>query len=1363
MRYGVLGPLMVWDDEGTPVRVPEAKVRALLADLLVHEGRPVSTDRLVDDLWGAEPPGNPVNALQAKVSQLRRVLGRERVVYQPPGYRLAVDAEADDVDADRFRSLVAEARLAGDPTARAALLTRALGLWRGSAYADFADTEFARTAARRLTEQRLAVLEEQAEARLEVGEHTLLSGELTDLVARHPLRERLRAVQVRALYLAGRQSEALASYADLRRLLADELGVDPGRELTALYEAILRQDPTLTPTGAGTTPGGRASTRADASTQADASSGAGAWSGIGATSGVGAWSRGGATQDPTPTPTGSGTTPGGRASSGAGASLRAVDPSGTDAPTEADASSGAGAWSRGGATQDPTLTPTGSGTMPGGRASSGAGASPRAVDPSGADTSTEADASSGAGAWSRGGATQDPTPTPTGNGTTPGGRASSGAGASPRAVDPSGTDASTQADASSGAGAWSGVGATSGVGAWSGGGATSGVDVASGTRAASGAGSLFGVGTVSGAGDASRIGDSSGPGRSPGGDDGPPSRLGGASEAVPAPVSGAKAAARGRARSNLPAPLTTLVGRDSDVGEVGRLLGGARLVTLTGPGGVGKTRLAVEAAGWVPADLADEVWLVELAGQHGEMADLVQVVAAALGIRDDTPAGLPGHGSPEHPADRLAAALRDRRPLLVLDNCEHVVEPAARLTEVLLHRVPGLRVLATGQEPLGLTGETLFLVEPLRPEDAVDLFAARAAAAAPGFSLDAATPELRASVAEICRRLDGIPLALELAAARVRVLGVAELAARLGDRFRVLTSGRRGAPARQRTLRAMIDWSWELLDTPERIVLRRLAIHTDGCTLDAAEAVCAGDGVTRGEVLDLVGRLVDRSLVVVVPGPAGPRYRMLESVTAYALERLDETADLADVRDRHLRHYLDLAERAEPHLRGAEQRAWLDRFDAEAGNLRAALDEAIRQAGAGRPEGSHAAARLVRALAWWWLLRGRLVEGRRALAAVRAIAPADRAAGAAAAAAETGVLDDAFALLTGDRSVPTAFPDAAIEDRARRGRLAWLYAYALFNGGDPVASARANTHALALAARDEDRWAEAAGLGLRAMHALIGGNLADVARDGLRGAELFRELGDIWGELQTVAPLATIAEVRGDYPEAVRRHTEGLRIAEELRLPTEISARLSGLGRLALLAGDPDRAHDLHRRALDSAVEQGYVFGEVHARMGLALGARRSGDLDAAEAHLLRMLDRYADVSSRAGTHLRRSELGFVAELRGDADAARAHHLLGLELAGVLGEPRAMALSLEGLAGAAALSGDPDRAAFAALLLGAADAIRRGVDAPLPPGERTDVDRITAATTATLGPRAFAEAYERGTTLDPNAATHLVRTTPPPA
>ncbi|HYN93722.1 MAG TPA: AfsR/SARP family transcriptional regulator, partial [Pilimelia sp.] len=249
MRFGVLGPVAVWTDAGEPVTVPGAKVRALLADLLVNEGRSVSTDRLVDDLWGESAPANPTGALQVRVSQLRKALdeaepgARELVVSRPPGYQLA--ARPDAVDAGRFADLAARAGAAADPRERAALLAGALALWRGPAYADVADEEFARAAVLRLEEQRLAVLEADAEARLELGEHGLLAGELSDLVARHPLRERLRAAHLRALYRAGRQSDALDSYTDLRRRLADELGLDPSPELVALHRAILDQDPGL--------------------------------------------------------------------------------------------------------------------------------------------------------------------------------------------------------------------------------------------------------------------------------------------------------------------------------------------------------------------------------------------------------------------------------------------------------------------------------------------------------------------------------------------------------------------------------------------------------------------------------------------------------------------------------------------------------------------------------------------------------------------------------------------------------------------------------------------------------------------------------------------------------------------------------------------------------------------------------------------------------------------------------------------------------------------------------------------------------------------------------------------------------------
>lgn len=1057
--FGVLGPLMVRDDEGRPVKVLEVKVRALLADLLVHEGRPVGADRLIDDLWGAEPPGNPANALQAKVSQLRRAVGRDRVAYQASGYLLRL-GPADEVDADRFRALAAGARSA-DPATRAALLTEALELWRGPAYADFLDEEFVRAAAHRLTEQRLAIVEEQAEIRLAAGDHLLLTGELADLVARHPLRERLRAVQLRALYLAGRQSEALASYEELRHRLADEFGVDPSPELAALHQAILRQDASLGP--------------------------------------------------PPEVP----------------AILR------QDAP--------------------------------------------------------------------------------------------------------------------------------------------------------------------------------------PGVPD--------------------------RPRANLPAQLTTLVGRRHVLEEVDRLLDGARLVTLIGPGGVGKTRVAVEAAariaarapgspqGWFP----DGVWLVEFAGLRGGVADLAQAVAATLGLSGDVPAGPPGPGAPRAPADRLAAALRERRILLVLDNCEQVVDPAAELADLLLRTAPGARILATSREPLGLAGETLYLVEPLQPDDAIRLFTERATASAPNFALD---DETREAVAEICHRLDGLPLALELAATRVRGLGARELAARLEDRFRVLTAGQRGAPARQQTLRAMIDWSWELLSEPEQIVLRRLAVLAGGCTMDAAEAVCAGAGVPREEVLDLVTRLVDRSLVVMADSPAGPRYRLLESVAAYATERLGEAKELADVRERHLRYYLDLAEQAELQLRGPRQEAWLRRLDAEAANFRSALRQAVL------PD---AAARLATALCWWWLLRGRLSEGRRALSAVLDVAPE---------AAELRVLEGAFRLLTGDRSSPRPSPPFGIDDPVRRGRALWLHAYGLFHAGLPDACEEVNAHALDLLASDE--WGTAAVLGLRAMSALARGDLDAVARDGLRSAALFHQLGDRWGTLQTVSPLSTLAEIKGDYTEAARRQTEGLRIAQELGLAAEVAARHSGLGRLALLSHDWDRAHDLHERALRLATEQGYVYGEVHAVMGLALGARRSGDLDAAQAYLIRLRDEL--MSSPAGEHLLLVELGFTAELRGDAARAADCQLRGLEVARSIGEPRAVALSYEGLAGAAALSGDAGHAESAVLLLGAADTARRSVGAPLPPAERGDVNRIMAVTRAVLGEAAHAEVFLRGTKLTPQEAAHLART-----
>ncbi|HEX6468829.1 MAG TPA: BTAD domain-containing putative transcriptional regulator [Streptosporangiaceae bacterium] len=1074
MRFGVLGPLGVWTAGGEPVSIPGAKVRALLTALLLHEGRLVSADRLVEDLWGDDPPRrNPLGALSAKVSQLRRALedaqpgGRRLVVSSPPGYRLRLDdLDEGAVDARRFQLLTARARETEDAAARATLLAGALALWRGPAFADFADEPFVQAAAARLEEQRLTALEDAAEARLALGEHAVLAGELGELVAAHPLRERLRAAHMRALYGAGRQSEALDSYGEMRRHLADELGLDPSPELAAVQRAILAQDLETPPAG--------------------------------------------------------------------------------------------------------------------------------------------------------GAARFRPQP--------------------------------------------------------------------------------------------------------------------------PAPP--------------LPRPLTELIGRESAVAEIRALLDeGERLVTLTGPGGVGKTRLAIEVAAG-RQDLPDGVWMVELAGAGaGSVAD---AVSAALDIRESDRAD-------------LAAMLRSRTALIVLDNCEHVIDEAAELAEKLLPAAPGLRILATSREPLGVAGEVVWDVPPLEvpareagPDElarssAVRLFVARAAAAVRGFTLDAGNA---AAVGLLCRRLDGIPLALELAATRVRALGVQGVVDRLDDRFRLLATGHRGAPPRQRTLMAMIDWSWDLLSVPEQTVLRRLAVHADGCTLEAAMSVCGGDDTAReaGEagdadsaapggpdVLDLLVRLVDRSLVVSVRTAEGPRYRLLESVAAYCQERLREAGEQELVRRRHRDYYLALADRAERFLRGPEQRRWLRRLDAEAANLRAVLDRcaAERDAAAGL--------RLVNALAWYWFLRGRLTEARRSLAAMLSVA----AAGAELAeggqlVARARIWLAGIASVQGDAGdrAPDATPDLLDTDR---GRMAWFLAHtALGHGNDLAGTEKLLAGALDAAGAERDLWAEAAVLMTRANIAHVRGDLVLLERDAARSAGLFTRLGDRWGQMGATGWLAALAEMTGDHARAAHLHGDALRLAEELGLWPEVSTRLCWLGWIRTQLGEHPAALEYGARALRLAAEQGYRSGEIFAGIVLGFAARRSGDLDAAEPHLRHLLETAPRQGDEPPVHVPMVlvELGLVAERRGDAAAALRLHIEALDLAERLDAPRDKAGALEGLAGALALAGDHARAAE---MLGAAAAVRRANHLPPAPAEQADVDRVGAACRDVLGP-GFGAAVARGERLTPERA-----------
>ncbi|HEX3193856.1 MAG TPA: BTAD domain-containing putative transcriptional regulator [Streptosporangiaceae bacterium] len=1044
MRFGLLGTLAVWADNGRLAEVPEVKVRALLANLLIHLGQPVPADRLIDDLWGDDLPVHPAGALQVKVSRLRQALesaepgGGDLVAFRSPGYLLR--AGRDALDERRFAALVERAGATGDLRDRAGLLADALALWRGPPLADFADAMFAQAAIARLEEQRLAALEEQAEVRLALGEHSLLTGELGELVADHPLRERLRAAHMLALYRAGRPAEAVNSYGELRGRLADDLGLDPGPSVAALYQAILEQAPGL---------------------------------------------------------------------------QRVQAP--------------------------PTL------------------------------------------------------------------------GARPR--------------------------------------------------------------------------------------------------------------------TNIPALLTGLVGRAAAVADLRGLLDEHRLVTLTGPGGVGKTRLALETSARAADAFPDGAWLAELTGLAGTRTP-ADAVMAVLGIRDD---------SSTDPADLLAEALRTSRMLLILDNCEHLVDQVAKLAAQLLQVAPELRILVTSREPLMVAGEYVWAVSPLTQSSAVQLFAMRAGAAAPGFRLDEGNAQ---AVAGLCRRLDGIPLALELAATRVRALGVHELLARLDDRFRLLVTGPRDAPPRQQTLWAVIDWSWELLTEPERLVLRRLAVAADGCSLPAAEAICAEDGL---DVLGLLARLVDRSLVVVADGPDGPRYRLLESVAAYGLQRLEQAGEPGRLRVRHRRYYTNFAERAAPRLRRHDQRSWLRRLDAEAANLRSALDSALN-------DRDDDALRMVNALAWYWFLRGRLTEARRALEQALALRQGSAAARATATAWLSG-----FTALAGDCRELSGPPPGGVDD-AVRATLEWFGAFIASDFGDPSVGEAMVGGALASFRALGDQWGIAAALSTRAKLAMIRGDPAGVHRDAQQSLELFRELGDRWGQLQAIEWLGAAAAATGDRAQADRLHRDGLRMAEDLGLWPQAADALSWLGRSALRSGDLAQARELLERGMRLAAEQSYQPGQVFAELGLGQTARMEGKLDDAETHIRNVLRTSQRIGSEpdVARTVSLSELGFIAEHRGDPAAARSWHAQSLTAAQVLGDPQAVAQALTGLAGAHASGGQPDRAAR---LLGAADAAWHPPGASHQPGASADSDvrRITAVTRQALGEAGFAAEFQHGRRLSPQQAASLLR------
>jgi predicted ATPase len=766
--------------------------------------------------------------------------------------------------------------------------------------------------------------------------------------------------------------------------------------------------------------------------------------------------------------------------------------------------------------------------------------------------------------------------------------------------------------------------------------------------------------------------------------------------------------ARRSTLTNLPRPVTSFIGREREMGVVRELLARARLVTLTGAGGTGKTRLAVETARTLVDRFPDGVWLIEL-GALAEPALVVHELAAALGIAEKDDARL---------LDVVTRALEPKRLLLILDNCEHVVSECARIAGALLQGCPSARLLATSREPLDIPGEvtwrvsTLALPSPERlppPEElsgyeAVRLFVERAAAARPGFALTAGNA---LSVAQICYRLDGIPLAIELAAARARVLAVQEINARLHDRFRLLTGGSRTGLPRQQTLRAAIDWSYDLLSEVERRVLERLSVFAGPFPLDAAEAVAAGDGVEAVAVLDTLCRLVDRSLVNLDDAGGEARYRLLETIRAYAEEKLVATGGASSARARHRTWYLAVAERAERRFEEAaepaEQRAALDGLEAQYNDVQAAL--AWR--GPGPPEREPEVRLRLAAAVWrFWTVRGRLAEGRVWLERVLAEEPGIPTAARAAALSALGILASG----QGDGHRAAACHEEALAVRQVLGDTRGI---------------AASLHALGVVAHDQARYDQAVSLLERAL-------------------PLFDQTGDRFGVAVLLGNLSRSVRFRGDYARAAALAEECLRRFEELGHAWGLARAHQVLGDLAACRGDDAAARTLYEESLRLRRQLGNRPGIGATLNSLAELARRQGRLEEAAALGDESLAVRRDLHDRRGLAVTLNGLGRLARRRGDLAQAGRFSGESLEIRRAIGDRAGLAWSLEAMAGLAAAAGHFPRAAR---LFGAAEALREALGSPLPPGLGAEREADVAATRAGLAPDPFARCWTAGRAL----------------
>ncbi|WP_031466794.1 BTAD domain-containing putative transcriptional regulator [Sciscionella sediminilitoris] len=1023
MQIGILGPFEVRTDDGALTEVPGARLRALLVALALEPGHVVPKGKLVDWIWGERPPADVANALQRLVSRLRKVLPDGSVEGRADGYRLEV--EPDAVDAAWFERLLAQARDDDDPR-RVQLLREALALWRGAAMQDVGlpDSAALDAAAARLEGLRLTALEDRFDAEIGLGHGAELAGELTDLVAAHPLRERLAGALLRALAAAGRGTEALLVYQRTREALADALGVDPSPELSALHTALLRGE--------------------------------------------------------------------------------------LGAPEDSR-------------------------------------------------------------------------------------------------------------------------------------------------------------------------------------------------------------------RTNLRAELTSFIGADTELAAVREFLAEHRLTTLIGPGGSGKTRLATEIARTLLGDLPDGAWLVELAG-IGAADDVAQSALGALGLRDS----LLGEAKGAEPMDRFIAAARERAMVLILDNCEHVIESAAAFAQRALGECRRLRILATSREPLGITGEGLWPVEPLalpgqdadigelERSPAVRLLWDRAGAVRRDLTAD--LPTLSA-LARVCRAVDGIPLAIELAAARLRTMSLEQLADRLDDRFRLLTSGSRTALARHRTLRAVIDWSWELLTEAEQLVLRRLSVFSGGVSLEAAERVCGGNA------LESLTTLTEKSLVQSA-GERAPRYRMLGMVREYAAQRLTESGESDLLRRKHLAYFTELAETAEPHLRRAGQLEWLAALEIEHHNIVSAMRGAL---GAGE---AHSAMRLAAASGWYWWLAGHKLEGGELLMAATELPGEVRAA----------VYAFVAGFLTSGRADAQQAQDwirqvFEISSRVRNPHPAVVLVVALerlLHGPDAFLSA------FEPLLEHEDPWVRALSrLQLGKMRIVLGRDESDVDTYLEQARTEFSALGDRWGTSFALAELADRLAMRGEFAAACEHYEQAIAVVTEVGAVEDVVSMRSRQAQLYWLAGDQEASTAAMAEAQRHAERVAWPNALAELALAKAELARWCGDSGQAREQLdIARVTLGAEAEQNIHV-LTQDLLGYLAE---EPDTARKHRIAAFRAVSDGGHAPQIAQVLVGIADLALREEEYEQAAR---LLGASAGVCGISDR-----SRPDAARIERAVRDRLGEEEFAEATRAGGRTD---------------